>query len=244
LFLERQGRIRRRRRRLRRAVTCVDACRSLRQDCRDGTDLGADLARCDAELAAANQRCRTDFPPGSIRRSACLDRAEAESFRCRRRATVVTAKAFRECRSAFQSCARACGPGTPPDDTSTCKSDGKAAFTADIHDCRRAFQVTLSACIDKTPECVPDCTDARATCIVPTQATLTAALATCAAQTKAGLAACAAANPAGSAALQQCVEGVQATAATCRDAALSAATPGLEACGKQYIGCVRACPAA
>jgi hypothetical protein len=58
------------------------------------------------------------------------------------------------------------------------------------------------------------------------------------------LAACQAANPGGGAALDDCVAAAQASAATCRGAALEASAPGFAACVEQYVGCVRGCPAA
>jgi hypothetical protein len=221
---------------------CIDACRSTRQDCRDGTSLGEDLVACRLELAAAQESCRRSFEIGSIRRTICLDRAQAASSRCHRRSALRFARTLRDCRSAFGECTGACGAGEPPGGTDTCRADGRAAFKGVIAGCRLAHRVTASACINRDVTCVQECDDARATCTAPIRATLDAALATCTAQQATALAACAGANPAGSAALSQCVETARATASTCRDAALNAAAPGLEACAGPYVVCVRACP--
>jgi hypothetical protein len=123
-------------------------------------------------------------------------------------------------------------------------AEANAALDAVIADCRATYQVTASACLDKDVTCVQDCRDAREVCNGPTNTTLAAALAACAAQEVTAVAACQAANPGGGAAFDQCVTAAQANATTCRDAALDAAAPGLEACTVQYLACVRACPAA
>lgn len=46
---------------LERDRTCVDACRTLRQDCRDATTLGRDLAACRLARIEARQRCRDEL---------------------------------------------------------------------------------------------------------------------------------------------------------------------------------------
>ena len=223
---------------------CVDACRSLRQDCRDSTGTGAALVACGAELAARKEGCRQRFPIGSERRENCIDRAQLADFHCRRDVRRSFRRALADCRQAFDQCAEACGPGAPPGGAATCRAEGKAALQSHLADCRRTFRVTARACFNKDVTCVQDCADARTACGAPTQTTLDAALAACRMQEGAALAACQAGNPGGSAALDQCVTTARASAFTCRDAALQASAPGFAACAQQYVGCVRACPPA
>jgi hypothetical protein len=224
------------------ARTCVDACRTRRQDCRDGTGAGAALATCALERDAAKDRCRARFPLGSRLREICLSKAEIAHFRCRSGVRRGFLRALQDCRQAFLQCAGACPPGSPPGGGDACRAEGKAARSAALATCKQAFQVTARACFDKDVTCVQGCADARDACGAPTQATLTAALGACVTQETAALAACRAANPGGGPALDDCVTAVQAGAATCRDAALAAAAPGFAACAAQYVGCVRGCP--
>lgn len=223
---------------------CVDACRSVRADCRDDTGTGPEIAACQARAVMDKARCREQFPPFSERRENCIDRAEVRAARCRREVLRRARRAFRACRQGFRACAGACGPGGPIEGARTCTAEAKAAFEAVVADCRATYQVTASACLNKDVTCVQDCRDARAVCAGPTEASLAAALAACASQQVAAVAACQAANPGGGTAFDQCVTAAQASATTCRDAALDAAAPGLEACTLQYVACVRACPAA
>ena len=223
---------------------CVDACRSQRQDCRDATGAGAGLAACQMQLVVEKARCRNQFRPGSIRLAACLDRAEAGASACRRGVRRGFRQALLACQSAFGQCADACGPGEPPLGVQMCTAGAKSAFKAVIADCRQTFQASASACIGKDVMCVPDCTDALETCNAPTQAALNAAIAACTMQETTAVATCAATYPAGSPELQQCIQTAQASAFTCRDAALQAAAPGFQACGQQYLACLKACPPA
>ena len=223
---------------------CVDACRSIRVDCRDDTETGAEIAACTALTVTEKGRCRERFPPFSERRENCIDRAEVRASRCRRDVVRRARQAFRACRQGFRQCAGACGPGGPIEGAKTCVTEAKAAFDAVVADCRLTYQVTASACLDKDVTCVQDCRDTREVCNGPTAAALGGALGACASQEIAAVAACQAANPGGGAGFDQCVTAAQANATTCRDAALDAAAPGLEACTAQYAICVRACPAA
>lgn len=223
---------------------CVEACRSQRQDCRDGTGIGAELVACDAELAATKAKCRNQFPLLSKRRQACLYRAEVSASRCRTRVRRRFRRALRDCRAAFTQCTGTCGPGGPPGGTGTCRAEGKAAFGAVLASCKQTFQVTVAGCLNKDSTCLQDCGDARDTCNAPAWATLDAALAACTAQEKTDVAACQVANPGGGTAFQQCVTTAQANASACRDAATQAAAPGFAPCTQQYLGCVHACPPA
>jgi hypothetical protein len=228
---------------LEREHACIQACRADRQDCRDATSLGEDIVACQIAQAAAEEECRNRFPPRSKRRAACLFRAEVEGSRCNRRARVHVAVGLKRCRSGFDQCAQGCAPGEPPGGVGPCRSDGRTALRGALAECKLEYQVTASACIDKDLGCVQACVDARETCNAPTNATLGTAIAACSAQAAMDRAACAAANPSGGAALEQCIQTAQANSATCRDAALQAAAPALASCGKQYVACVRACPA-
>ncbi|MGH7893920.1 MAG: hypothetical protein ACREQL_04580 [Candidatus Binatia bacterium] len=222
---------------------CVDACRWNRQECRDATGIGGDLAACQLELAAAKADCDR-FPRGSKARIRCIDQAQIAGFQCRRRALRRVRREFRSCEAQFKQCADACEPGGPSGGVSACRSEAKAAFQSVVAGCRAAYQATASACIDKDLTCTQDCIDARETCNAPTQTTLDAALATCTAQEQTAVSACVAANPAGSSALQDCITTAQANAFTCRDAALEAAGPGFAACAGAYLSCVHGCPSA
>jgi hypothetical protein len=233
---------------LEKAHDCVQACRSVRQECRDATDLGAELARCDLQLEVDQKRCTDRFPlvPKRSRqaRAICIFRAQTKNFRCRSEARRHFVGALADCQRNFRACTGACGPGQPPLGTRACKQAGKTAFDAVVADCRLIFQATSAACVNKDPICIQDCAAARAACAAPTQATLEGALAACKTQVTQALVVCQMTNPGGGAPLQQCVTEAQANAATCADAALGAAAPGVAACVPPYVHCVRACPPA
>jgi hypothetical protein len=223
---------------------CVDACRSSRQDCRDGTELVGELVACEVTVAARKDRCRGRFPIGSRRREICIDRAEAAGSRCRAGARRGVRRALSQCRAAFDACTNACGAGMPPEGVSRCRADAKAALQALLSGCGLTYRVTASGCIAKDVTCVQGCSDARDACTVPVQASRDTALGACRAEEASGLASCGAANPGGGASFDQCVGAVRAGAFTCRDGALDAVAPGLAACAAEYVGCVRACPGA
>ena len=100
---------------------CADACRWTRQECRDATGVGAGLAACQRELAAAKAECDR-FPRGSKPRVRCLDEAQVTGFQCRRRAFRRGRRDVLRCEAQFTQCADACGPGAPPEGPGTCKS--------------------------------------------------------------------------------------------------------------------------
>ena len=229
---------------LERDHTCVDACRSMRQDCRDSTSVGPALAACGVELDARQAECRNSYPLAPKRRARCIYEAEVAAAQCRRRAFRHGRQELRDCRLAFQQCADACGPGGPLGGVDACKTEAKTATQSVLSGCRLTYQVTASACIDKDLTCTQGCVDAREACTAPTQATLDAAIQSCLTQEAAAIAACQAVNPGGGTAFQQCVTTAQASAATCRDAALMAAAPGVAACIPPYVSCVRGCPPA
>jgi hypothetical protein len=195
----------------------------------------ADTARCRERFALVPRRMR-------VHRASCIDRAQSKEFHCRREARRRLRRALTRCDRAFHQCAGACGPGQPLGGTHACRAQGKAAFQAVVGDCTQRFHVTANACLNKDGICVQTCSDARDTCIAPTQATLGAAAAACTMQEAAAVAACQTANASGGAPFQQCVTAAQATATDCRDAALSAAAPGVAACVPPYVMCVHACP--
>ena len=223
---------------------CVDACRSEHRDCRDGTGVGAELARCALEVSVAKDECRNRFRLGSTRRVVCLFRAQVEGFRCRRGVRRNVRRDFVQCRAAFHQCAGACAPGAPPGGVGPCRTDGRTAFKGVLSSCRRTLSVAVNGCLEKDLTCGQDCTDAREACSAPTQATLDAALKACAAQSVAAVAACQQANPGGGTARDQCITAAQAAAQVCSEQAVEAAKPGLADCAGQYARCVRACPAA
>src|SRR5262245_29210029 len=68
---------------LERDHTCVDACRELREGCREDTGRDAELLRCDLETEQAKDRCRSEFPIGSRGRERCIDRAQLDGIQCR-----------------------------------------------------------------------------------------------------------------------------------------------------------------
>jgi hypothetical protein len=228
---------------LERDRVCLDACRMEQRDCVAATDLDAALATCQQEEAAAKQRCHDTFPLGSRKWKRCIYHAEADGSRCRRHAGRDARAALKSCRAAFQQCAGACGPGTPPGGAEQCKQDAKAALAGLLGDCKSSFQLQVSACIDRDPVCVQACGDERTLCRAPVAAALQAALAACQAQRDAAIAQCEADNPGGGTALEQCVETAQANAFACNDAALAAAAPGFAACTSAWAACIQACPA-
>ena len=222
--------------------TCVNACRWTRRTCRDATGLGTDLAACQAELDAAKARCRARFPLGSGRRERCIDEAQVAANRCRTHARRTHRRELRSCAADFEQCVDDCGTGAPPNGVDACRADARAAAKEVLADCRQVYIVSASACLDKDATCVQGCGDERLACAAPTQAALADALAACAAQAEAAVSACIAANPDGGTPLDDCVEGAQAVAAACADAALDAAAPGIAACVGPFVRCVRACP--
>jgi hypothetical protein len=223
---------------------CIGACRFQLEDCRDSTGAGDALVACQVELKGAKDRCRSRFPLGSRKRATCIDRAQADAFRCRRGVLRNFRHALRDCRSAFSGCADACAPGGPAGGVDACTADAKAELQSDLATCKATFEVTASAAINKNATCVQGCGDARDACNAPTTSTLLAATVACTMQEKAAAQACAQANPGGGAALEECLMTAQSNAFACRQAALNAAKPALTACTVQYLGCVKACPAA
>jgi hypothetical protein len=225
-------------------VACVEACGTDRQDCRDATTLGRDLAACDARRDAAKAKCRIDHVLEPRRLVVCIKVAEIDGFRCKRDATRALRDALRTCRSTFRSCAGACGPGGPAGGTKECRADGKAAVVEAFDECRIAYRATASGCIDRDLACLQTCSDERETCDAPTRATLDAAIDVCVAARNAAVAACSTANPGGGPALEACIQSAAATAFTCREAAVNASLPGFAACTGTFAKCARACPPA
>src|SRR5215831_6405767 len=86
---------------LEREHMCVDACRSQRQDCLDGTGAGAGLAECDAALDAEKARCQNRFPPASRRLAICIFKAETNGFRCRQGVRRSFLAETRGCQNGF-----------------------------------------------------------------------------------------------------------------------------------------------
>jgi hypothetical protein len=225
-------------------VGCVDACATDRQDCRDATTLGQDLAVCEVQRDAAKARCRIDHALEPRRLVVCLKGAEIGGFRCKREARRAHRDELRACRSAFRSCAGACGPGGPAGGAQACRADGKAALLDAFDECRLAYRVTASACIDRDLACLQVCGDELETCNAPTRAAVDAAIDVCVAARKDAVAACAAANPDGGPALESCIQSAAATAFTCREAAIKTSLPGFAACTGTFASCARACPPA
>ena len=223
---------------------CLDACRADAQDCRAATSLPGDLAKCELMRLTDEADCRSQFPLGSRRLAACLDRAAAAHSSCRREARRDARRAVAACAATFTACAESCLPGEPPGGADSCKSEVKSAFKSDLRTCHLTFQVTLSTCIGKDASCVPTCSVGRAICTASTRATLDATITACNATRDVAVSDCVAQNPSGSDALQACIDAAQATVFTCRDAAVAAAAPGFEACVQPFLKCLRACPAA
>ena len=150
---------------------------------------------------------------------------------------------LRACRKAFRACAGACAPGAPPEGAVACKNDAQDARDALLQQCKDDFVLSASACIDKDATCVDACDDARDQCRVPAQAALEEAVDACNAQRNAAVAQCQADFPDDQAALAQCIETVEASTFTCRDAALEGAAPGFAVCTQAWAECVQGCPA-
>jgi len=225
-------------------VVCVEACGTDRQDCRDATTLGRDLAACDARRDAAKAKCRIDHLLEPRRLVVCLKVAEIDAFRCKREATRALRDELRACRSTFRSCAGACGPGGPAGGTKECRADGKAAVVDAFDECRIAYRATASACINRDLACLQTCSDERETCDAPTRETLDAAIDVCVVARNDAVAACATANPGGGPALEACIQSAAATAFACREAAVNASLPGFTACTGTFAKCAHACPPA
>jgi hypothetical protein len=132
-----------------RARTCVDACRTRRQDCRDGTGVGAELLACELERDAAKDRCRTRFPLGSRLREVCLSKADIRHFRCRKTVRRSFRRALRDCRQTFVQCAVACAPGQPAE-APDCAKRREGRARAALASCKLTFEVTARACSTRT----------------------------------------------------------------------------------------------
>ena len=226
---------------LERDHTCVNACRSLRQECREDTGRDAELLGCDLEAEQAKGRCRSEFPIGSRKRERCIDRAQLAAIDCRRTVRRSFRQELRQCQHGFDPCVETCGPGTPPDGSESCKDEERQALQAALADCKTTFVATSRACANRDGACIQDCADTRQTCASPIQATLDAALTACRTAETAAVAAC---QAAGGPDLEQCITTAQSDAFTCRDAAVDASVPGFAACTEQFLGCVAACPPA
>ena len=221
--------------------TCVNACRSRRQECREDTGPRAELLGCDSQTQQAKDRCRSKFTTGSRKLERCIDRAQLASFECRRTVRRAFRRPLRECRREFDPCAQLCGPGMPPLGSKLCRAEERQARRASVADCKTTFVATSRACAQRDGACIQACADTRQTCAAPTQATLDAALAACRTAEAAAVAAC---ESTGGADLEQCITMAQADAFTCRDNAVEASGPGFAACTEQHLGCVAACPPA
>ena len=225
-----------------RDVLCIKACQSERQDCRDATSLGADLAACALEQDAAELDCRASFPLRPRQLAICLGRARVAGFRCRRTAFRTLRASLKACRTGFSACADACGPGGPVGGRGACRAEGKAALEDALRQCQVAYRATASACIDRDVGCVQECGETRATCNAPARAALAGLLAGCTAARSAAVAACEAANPGGGAALEACVQTALADAFDCRQTAIADSLPSFASCTVAYAGCLRSCP--
>jgi hypothetical protein len=226
---------------LERDHTCVNACRSQRQECREDTGADAELLGCVDQTQQAKDQCRSKFATGSKKLESCIDQAQLAGFQCRKAVRQTFRRQLRECRRAFDPCARACGPGVPPLGSRACKAEERQTLEASRAECNTTFLATSRACVNRDGACIQDCAATRQACNAPTQATLDAARAACRTQEAAAIAACQAAGGSG---LQQCITTAQSDAFTCRDTAVDAATPGFAACTQQHLGCVAACPPA
>ncbi len=222
---------------------CVGACLEIGEECRDTTGIGEAIDACNATLQQAVARCVVNHPAGSSKRSKCFDRAQLDGYQCRQGARQAAAPALRQCTEDGVACRRGCGPGEPPLGSDVCLDEAALSRREALADCRRTFQVSASACVDKDDACVQPCRESRDVCEAPIDSAFAAAVSSCLQVRDAALAACAAENPAGSAALASCEDAAGAAAFSCRLAARDAAAPGLRACSDQYVACVRACPA-
>jgi len=224
---------------LERDHTCVNACRSQRQECREDTGADAQLLGCVDKTQQAKDQCRSKFATGSNKLESCIDQAQLAGFQCRKTVRRTFRGPLRACRRAFDPCAQACGPGTPPLGSRVCKAEERRTLEAARAECKTTFVATSRACVNRDGACIQDCAATRQACNAPTQATLDAARAACRTQEVAAIAACQAAGGSG---LEQCITTAQSDAFTCRDTAVDAAKPGFAACTQQHLGCVAACP--
>jgi hypothetical protein len=227
---------------LRRDPACVEACGSGELDCRDATGIGAALGMCASELQTSKGGCRTRFLTESAKRENCVNEALVTGLSCRNGARKSARPALRSCRRTFESCTKRCGPGTPPLGFRICKARTRATFEGELAGCKGQFDVARAGCLFKNYTCVQACGDADDACTAPVTAAFTAAVGSCVAQRAAAEATCRATHPAGGTSLDQCVNAAQTNAFVCRVAARDAARPGLKACVRQSLGCVRACP--
>ncbi len=226
-----------------RDLACAQACVVGEQDCVAATGLGPALAACASEGEAAIQRCLNRFAAGTKRRSQCIDDAQLSTFQCRNGARVSRRGQLARCAVLFRGCVRPCGPDARPPGVRRCLAEAARTKRSAVATCNQTANTARSACFDKDATCVQSCRDTRTTCGQPTQATLAAALESCENTRRTAGATCEATTPVGSE-RQACIQIADANAFVCRDDAREAAAPGLTACEKAYVPCVRSCPQA
>lgn len=221
---------------------CVERCREVRGDCIDQTNLDEDLAACRDTLRAAKQTCRDTKPPDSPELDQCIDEAQVVAFVCRKTARKTNRPAVNACRSAFRTCAQACGPPvTTIPDPRQCKLDAKTAYLTCKADCREAFQAQKDLCLNRDHDCVEACRAGRDACRQPIEDQLDAAIAACNATRASAIQNCENLYPPGTD-RDTCVMNAQIDAFQCRDQARENAAPGFESCRTGFQACATACP--
>jgi hypothetical protein len=220
---------------------CVERCREVRGDCIDQTNLDEDLAACRDTLRAAKQICRDTKPADSPELDQCIDEAQVVAFVCRKTARKTNRPAVTTCRTAFRTCAKACGPPivTNPDPRQ-CKLDAKDAYVACKGDCREQFQAQKDLCLNRDHDCVEACRAGRDTCLQPKEDQLDAAIAACNATRASAVQNCENLYPPGTD-RDTCVMNAQVDAFQCRDQAREDAKPGFDSCRATFQSCATAC---
>jgi hypothetical protein len=230
---------------LNRDHACVELCRGERGVCADATALDAALTACADAFEAGRAICRSQFVADTPERDACIDQTQVTAFQCRDTARELAKPALRLCRTGFQTCARACGPLTPPNpaDPKQCKADAADAFQTDKAGCVEDFQVAKDNCLMRDHACVELCRVDRHSCKAPILATFDAAKDACNATRDGAVDICKTLYADGTPERNACIDLAQVTAFSCRDDAREAAHPGLEACRQGFRACAQSCPA-
>ena len=226
-----------------RDLACVQACIEGEVNCVAATGFPAALKTCLGDGAAAIQSCLAKFPIQPNKRKQCIDQAQLSTFQCRNDARTSRRQDLARCAVAYRQCATPCGPNDPPPGSRECLAQALQASNAAVATCNQVAAADKSACLAKDAACVQSCGDLRTACAQPLQTAIDAAIESCEATRRTAVATCVATTPPGPE-RDACIETADSTAFVCRDDAREAQAPGLAACTKAYVGCVRACPPA
>jgi hypothetical protein len=226
-----------------RDLVCVQACLAAQASCVQATGLIAALTSCLSDGAASAQACVSRFTFQPKKRTHCINQAQLQTYQCRNQARSSRRQELARCAVGFRQCAQPCGPNQPPSGSRLCLAQALQTNNQAVATCNETAAADKSACLAKDTACVQTCRDARTACTTPLQTAIDAVVESCEAGRLAALATCGATTAPGPV-RDSCIETANSDAFVCRDSAEEAEAPGLVACTRTYIGCIRACPPA